>query len=347
VPKTGSHAKHSSYGYHTGYSYPYYAHSPSWWSFGFSAGFGHFGSHHHHFGFHSWWPGVHFGSHSVALLAGGAWHIQPYSYGWFGFRHGGHCYYWPRWHHRHHWFHYDGWYCRIHRPYWYGYTRWYDWRPYGYGYTSLSYDGLYDDGYGDGYNRGYEDGAEDSSAYRDDRRRDRIGEKPSPTVPDPAKDRERGNAAQEYRHEMTRGSTAFSNGDYVTATKAFKEAIILDPSSSEARYSLAVSAFAQGKYAFSAFALRRGVVLDSDGSNIDLVKAFGGPEVLKGYVDHLEKELAIAPEDPDLLLLHGFVKLRTGETAAAAQSLDKALARLPQDRATKVLHEEAVNALDG
>ncbi len=337
-----------SKGYYNHYnwrpSYYPYAHSPNWWSVGvsFSVGFGGWSFHSHR----SWLSNVFFGSHSVAILAGGAWHIQAYNAGWFGYRHAGHCYYFPRWRRHYHTFNYHGWHCRVNRPYWYGYTRWYDWRPYAYGYTSLSYDSIYNDGYDDGYNRGYEDGAEDSGAYRDDRRRDRIGSAPTPGTPQPEKDRQRTNAAEEYQVEMTRGTEAFARGDFAAATKGFKEAAIIDPRSAEARYSLSVSAFAQGKYAFSAFALRRAVVLDASKSNLDLPAAFGGPEVLKGYVEHLESELKTAPSDPDLLLVHGFVMLRTGDAAAAAESLDKALAILPQDRATKTLHEEALNALD-
>jgi cytochrome c-type biogenesis protein CcmH/NrfG len=145
---------------------------------------------------------------------------------------------------------------------------------------------------------------------------------------------------------MDRGLQAFASGDYKTATKAFKEAVILSPDSADARYSLAISAFAEGKYSFSAFALRRGVTLDPAGSNIDMPKAFGDPVVFKGYVDNLNGELADNPEDADLLLLSGFIALRTGDASAAADKLDRAMQAAPQDEAAKTLHREAMEALE-
>ena len=279
---------------------------------------------------------------------GTAWHIVPYtSLGWYGYNWGGHCSYWPwgtwRKRHRHH---YHGHYFNTYRPSWYGYARWYDYRPHSYSYTSLVYDSLYDDGYNKGYNRGYEDGADDASSYKDDRRRDQIGSKPRPRVPDSSIDRAKTDAAEEYRHEMNRGTDAFTSGDFKTATKAYKEAVILDPESADARYSLAISAFAEGKFAFSAFALRRGVALDADKSRIDLELVFGDPLVLKGYVDGLNAELKNNPDDADLLLLSGYVSLRTGDASDAAEKLDRALQAAPQDTAAQKLQREAMKALE-
>lgn len=323
-----------SFYFGVGYSSPYY-HS----------------SHYYHRANYGWSPWVYHGSHSTAFLVGNAWHIRPHSYGWLGYNYGSRCYYWSsnswRQHHR---YNYRGTYCRVNRPYWYGYSRWYDYRPYSYGYTSVVYDSLYDDGYDDGYgrgyNRGYEDGGEDVSAYRDDRRRDEIGGKPAKRTPNPSIDRAKTNAAEEYRYEMDRGTQAFTNGDYKTATKSYKEALILDPDSADARYSLSISAFAEGKYAFSAFALRRGISLQPDASNIDLQRVFGDPVKYQGYVDSLNDELADYPDDPDLLLLSGYISLREGDASAAAQKLDRALANAPQDNAAKTLQREALTALE-
>jgi tetratricopeptide (TPR) repeat protein len=326
-----------------------------YWGSSFSFGF-HFG-----FGFHSAWlawnyPGYYyypqyFGFHhhgfSHAFLAGHAWHIMPFWDGWCGYNWGGHCSYWPFHHFRHrHCFQYHGFYFNVCRPYWYGHARWYDYSLYDYSYTTLAYDSLYDEGYDDGYGRGYEDGAEDASAYSDDRRRDKIGENYGRPRPDSDIDRAKTGAPEEFRYEMTRGSEAFGNGDYKTATKAFKEAVILSPDSADARYSLAISAFAEGKYSFSAFALRRGVALDAAGSKIDLQATFGDPVVFKGYVDSLNAELAENPEDADLLLLSGFIALRTGNASEAADKLDRAVKAAPQDTAAQALQREAMEALE-
>lgn len=337
--------------YYTGYySYPWYY---TGFSVGFTSGSFYFGT--------SWWgwPSYSYwgynpysGSFAAAFLVGTAWRIVPYvSLGWVGYNWGGYCSYWPwgTWR-RHHRYHYHGHYYRVCRPYWYGYTRWYDYHPYRYGYVSLVYDSLYDDGYDDGYgrgyNRGYEDGADDASAYKDDRRRDEIGSKPRPRVPDSEIDKAKTDATEEYRYEMSRGTEAFGSGDFKTATKAYKEAVILNPDSADARYSLAISAFAEGKFAFSAFALRRGVALDADASKIDLPRVFGDPMKLKGYNDALEAELAEYPEDADLLLLAGYVALRSGDASGAAEKLDRALKAAPQDTAAKTLQREAMEALE-
>jgi tetratricopeptide (TPR) repeat protein len=342
--RTTSHYGAYSYGGYRPKSYyhrPYYGYwGHSYWSpwyyhgFSFSIGFGFYRPYY-----------VYYGTHSIAFLGVRAWHIVPYYHGWCGYYFGPRYYYFPRYRARPHVYYYHGVYCRVSRPYWYGYTRWYDWRPYRYGYYSLAYDSIYEEGYEHGYTRGYEDGAEDSSAYRDDRRRDRVASVPRPRVPDAAQERQRGEASAEFRHEMQRGSEAFATGNYRVATDAFKEAVILNPSDAEARYSLAMSAFAEGKYAFSAFALRRAITQDPESSNIDVEAAFGGPARFAEYLRPLDRELEVHSSDPDLLLLRGFMSLRIGDYRTAARTLDLALQHLPRDQATRTLHEEAVNAL--
>jgi tetratricopeptide (TPR) repeat protein len=346
-------------GYYSGYyGWPYYY---SGFSFGLSFNIGpfYFGIGYSYPYYRSYYGGgwysgssVYFGSFAAAYLVGTAWHIVPYSnVGWWGYNYGSRCYWFPRNHwRRYHRYHYHGHYCRVYRPYWYGYTRWYDYRPYSYGYSSYVYDSIYDDGYDDGYyrgyRRGYETGAEDASAYRDDRRRDEIGKEPRPRVPDSDIDKAKTDAATEYRYEMNRGTEAFENGDYKTATRAYKEALILSPNSADARYSLAVSAFAEGKYAFAAFALRRGVSLDAEAGQFDVRAAFRDPVVFDGFVESLQSELSEYPDDPDLLLLSGWVDLRTGDYSSAAAKLDRAVANAPQDGAAKVLQREALDKLE-
>ncbi|MCB9893985.1 MAG: tetratricopeptide repeat protein [Planctomycetes bacterium] len=359
-PLNGGYTTHNYYSpsfYSYGYSWPgyyagyysgtgfYFGYSSSWWSASY---YSHYYSHY----YSPWGYNPYSGSFAAAFLVGTAWHIVPYvSLGWCGYNWGSYCTYWPwgTWRHRHR-YHYHGLYFSVLRPYWYGYSRWYDYRPYSYSYVSLNYDSLYDDGYDDGYgkgyNRGYEDGADDASGYKDNRRRDQIGSKPRPRVPDSSIDRAKTDAAEEYRYEMNRGTDAFTSGDFKTATKAYKEAVILNPESADARYSLAISAFAEGKYAFAAFALRRGVALDAEKSRIDLERVFGDPVVLKDYVDSLNAELKDNPEDPDLLLLSGYVALRTGDASAAAERLDRALKQSPQDTAAQQLQREAMKALE-
>ncbi|MBX3474160.1 MAG: tetratricopeptide repeat protein [Planctomycetes bacterium] len=352
--------------WHVGYGYAgsYYGHGwrtghhhswgVSWhlgggWSIGFSSGW--YGRWCWNSGWGwGWGRHIHVGSFATAILVGTAWHIVAHQgyWGWYG---GSHCYWVPNYR----WntcdtFYYGGHYCRVNRPYWYGYTRWYDYRPYSYGYSSLVYDDLYDDGYDDGYkkgyNRGYHDGADEAGGLKDDRRRDSIGKASRPRVPDAAEERARGNALAQFRTEMNRGGEAFKKGDYSAATRAFKEAAIVNPESADARYMLSTSAMAEGKYAFSAFALRRGMALDAEGSNLDLPRMFGGPDAVRAQRDAIAHELKNSPQDVDLLLLQGFVALRSGDAGAAAAALDKALQHNPQDAAAKKLHREAMDALE-
>jgi len=346
---------YSPYGYYGSYYSGYQSHHHSgfgfsWslgggWSIGFSSGwYGHWGHHHH------WGSNVYHGSFATAILVGTAWHLVAHN-GFWGYYGGSNCHWLPYSHYSHcDTYYYGGNYCRVNRPYWLGYSRWYDYRPYGYGYTSLVYEDLYEDGYDDGYdrgyNRGYNDGAEEAGGLKDDRRRDSIGKPNRPRMPDSTADRAKGNALAEYRSEMNRGGDAFNKGDYLKATKAFKEAAILDPESADARYMLAASAMAEGKYAFSAFALRRGMALDAKGSNLDLPKMYGGPDAVKAQREAIQRDLDRAPDDADLLLLKGFVALRSGDAATAAEALDKALQHNPQDAAAKHLHKEALDALE-
>ncbi|MCC6464767.1 MAG: tetratricopeptide repeat protein [Planctomycetes bacterium] len=301
-----------------------------------------------HWGRH-WGSNVYYGSFAMAYVVGSACHIVPY-HGYWGYRHGTHCYWMPQHQYRRcHSFWYGGHYCRVSRPYWYDYWAWYDWRPYRYGYTTLVYDSLYDegydDGYGRGYNRGYEDGADDASGLRDDRRRDRIGGERA-RHPEPELDRARADASTEYRYQVEQGLAGVARGDHDAATRAFKEAAVLAPESADARYLLSVSAFAQGKYALSAFALRRAMKLDAAGRNLDLARIFGSPEAARTYRDRLQAELARHPDDEDLLLVQGFVSLRMGDAKAAAAALDAALRESPDDAAVKLLQKEALDALE-
>lgn len=360
---TPGYSPHSYYypqyynGYQCTYGYgPYYRPTSYWgfswgWGGGFSISFGS--------GWYGGWnfglgwghgSGVYFGAFATAYLVGHAWHILPYQGSW-GYYGGSNCYWIPHSHWGHNSsFWYGGHYCRVNQPYWYSYSRWYDYRPYGYGYSSLVYDDLYDDGFDDGYdrgyNRGYNDGAEEASGLKDDRRRDSIGPAARPRVPDSGADRAKGSAVVEFRREMKRGADALGQADFVAATKAFKEAAILDPESADARYMLSVSALAEGKYAFSAFALRRAMALDPEGSNLDLVRMFGTPEAVKAQRDRLHADMQKSPEDEDMLLLKGFTALRSGDARTAAEALDKLVGLNPQDKAAARLHKEALERLE-
>ena len=287
---------------------------------------------------------VYFGAFAAAYLVGNAWTIQPYYGGW-GYYRGPSCYWLPyaSWN-TCDWYSYHGSYCRVYRPYWRYAPLWYAYQPYRYGYTTLVYESLYDEGYGSGYDRGYEDGAEDASALHDDRRRDsldRIGPRPQPQL-----DRKRASARTEYVHEMDRGESALARGDYATATRAFKEAAILDPESADARYLLAASAMAERKFAFAAFALRRALTIDSAAGNLDLVALFGNMETLRQHRNGLDSRLVDEPGNPDLLLLKGFVALRGGDARVAAEALDKSLRQNPEDEAAKKLLAEAMEMLE-
>lgn len=350
-----SHYPHHGHGWgHSGWSH--FGHGWAGFSVGFRiGGFGlWFGR---SFGIGWGWP-VYHGSFQSAYYMGpgrGYWLTPLAQWGWGGWRYGSHRH-WCNWtnYRSYQWYNYDDCYWRVRRPYWYGYSNWYSWRPYRYSYVSLVYDNIRDDssydngfntGYGRGYDRGYEDGSEDAGALRDDRRRDRIGETRGKR-PQAELDRTRTDASTEFAIEMKRGVESFTSGDYVTATRSFKEAVILDPKSADARYSLAISAMAEGKYAFSAFALRRGVNMDFESGNLDLDKAFGGPEQLDALIRRMDTELAGAPADADLLLLRGYVSLRRGDSSTAAEMLDRALSENPRDAAAKVLHKQAMEALE-
>jgi tetratricopeptide (TPR) repeat protein len=361
-----------------GYSFPSYS-----WGIGVSIGLGyigygigwsshyghHYGGHYnsyygshysgHHYGGHAYHRGnVYYGLFSMAWLIGNAYTLVPYHSNYYSYHN--------PFRRRYCSYTYAGTYCRVRRPYWYGLG----WRtcayPWGYGYSSRYRQSIYsdpfydddwgvpysersnryDDGYDDGYDRGYEEGADESSAYADDRRRDAVYSKGSSYKKKRAVDKRSTNAAKEFEIEFNRGNQAFKSGDFKTASKAYKEAVITAPNNADARYGLAISAFAEGKYTYASFNLRKGLGLNAQKGELDLQAAFGGPAVLAEFKAALNAEMAEYANDEDLLLLHGFVALRTGNAKAAAESLDKLLSANPDDTVTKELYSKALSALE-
>lgn len=292
-----------------------------------------------------WSFGVHWGSFAAAFLIGNAWHITAYPgyYGYYG--HG--CYNYYPWHsfRRYHRYYHSGFSFCVHRPYWYDYSIWWDYTPYGLGYSRNVYENLYDEGYDDGYDRGYDRGYENGAeAYGDNRERESL-ERPSREEKE--RDRERGNAREEFSNEMEGGRKAFEAGDYEGATRSFKEAVILDPSNATAKLNLAIAAFASGKYAFSAFGIRRGFALDENaaGREFDLRAMYRDSEVLSRQMDDLTKAIKKSP-DADKLLVQGYVRLFTGDSEGAAQSLEQALGYAPQEEAAMKLYKAALDKLE-
>ncbi len=353
--RTSSYTTKSYSGYSHGGS-----HYHSAWRIGFGLGWtwswgwgrfsiGWYYPHHYSYG-HGYWPGchswswgVHFGVHALAYLTGHhSWSIVAYP-GYWGYSHWGRYCYYPRLWHRHRYCH-DGYYFVVHRPYWYDYSYWWDYRPSNYGYSRYIYERLYDEGYDDGYDRGYEDGAEDTSAYRDGRRRESL-ERDDQRHRD--QDRERGNAREEFNYEMQRGKAAFASGDYEEATRAFKEAVILDPTDVGAKLNLSVAAFASGKYAFAAFGLRRAVALDPEvaGRKLDIRGFYRDSAMLEAHIAELEKS-ARRESDADKFLVLGFVRLHLGEAEAAAASIEQAISLAPQDNAARALYAAALERIE-
>ena len=344
--KSSSHS-HFPY-YPTGYFHNYY--SGSYYGSHHS---GYYGWHYNsYYGSHHYSPGIYFGSFALAVLSGNAWYIQPY-YGqhWFlGFRYGGHCDYYAFGRYRdHHTYYYRGRHCRVHRPLWYGYATWYDYNPIGYGYTRYVYTDIYvkDGDYEDGYVEGYEDGAEDLADLIDERRRDRIGPR-LPAAPRVEFDRAHASASSEFRRQTTIGETAFLKGDFEAATSAFKEAVILNPTSARAKMNLAVGAMAAGKYTFAAFALKRAAALEPEAVvGVGALDLYVDNLVRDQHLERLEKQLAANPGDSDLLLLAGFMRYHTGMNKGAAEALDEALQLVPEDPAATRLYKAALEALEG
>ncbi len=343
----GYHYSTASYYYPTSSYYFGFASARSW-----SVGFG--------FG---WASNVYYGSVGQAWLVGNAVHLMPHHHGFafgypgtfsWGYYHGGRifrpfslCYrsfYTYRCGPR---------FCRVSRPYWYFAPSWYAYYPSSYGFYRYVYDGVdYSDGYSDGYDRGYDkgykrgygDGAEDASAFKDDRRRDRVGVAPRAVTPDSSRDRYT-DARTEFGRQMTQGHRSFAQGDYEAAVRAYKEAVILEPNSAPAKYELALGSFAAGKYSFGAFAVRRAVAVDAESLKAvtDLRKAYNDNTVFRTQLKALADEAAAHPADGDLQLLLGYVMLFSGDAKGAAAPLEAALKANPQDTTARALYTLALN----
>ncbi|MCC6575044.1 MAG: hypothetical protein IT462_14805 [Planctomycetes bacterium] len=318
---------------------------------------------------------VYYGPYATAYLVGSAVYLSAYhnsycngypgTFNWGCNYYDRGCYYssWNSCYRSYHTYRCGPSYCRVHRPYWSFCPSWYAYYPSYYGYYRYAYDELvyddyeyddqyddgFDSGYDKGYKRGYGDGADDASAYKDDRRRDKVAVTPRAVTPDPDADREYKGLSSELAYELSRGHKAFRQGDYDTALKAYKEAVILEPNNAGAKYRLALGSFAAGKYSFGAFAVRRAIAVDVDSIKAvpDLRESYSDDAVFKAHLKALSDEAAKNADDGDVQLLLGFTLLYSGDARGATAPLEAALKVNPQDAAAKALYAAAMDKAEG
>jgi Flp pilus assembly protein TadD len=247
------------------------------------------------------------------------------------------------------------------RPYYLCAPSWYGWSydPW-LGYTRPAVQSIDDRDYSDGYREGYRDASVDTgSPYRSDRKRTKIddvsdssSQAPAPVTPVATV------VPADYDACMNRGAKAFSDGDFMAAVAAYRDASIASPTDGEAKLALGHAAFAAQRWRLAEFAVSRAITLDADSLPAE---RGGGVAALYGSAAAFNLKLAALeravsddrtvslangqPRDAGLLTLYGYMQLFAGRVEGAAGALDDALSIDPNDAAAKALYAETLRRL--
>ena len=137
------------------------------------------------------------------------------------------------------------------------------------------------------------------------------------------------------------GEAAFRARDYDGAARAWRHAIVDDPSNGELMLQLAQALFATGRYEEAAGATQQALMLlppenwrAAAGSSL---KLYQDPEDYRGQVAKLEEAVKNNPNNPGLRMELGFQYGYSGRPGDAAAQLDKLLEVAPQDQVGRTL----------
>ncbi len=234
---------------------------------------------------------------------------------------------------------------RCTRPYYYFAPSWYGWeyQP-GLGYLSQRVDYL---------EEVVSEQAEEleqsrASAYQDKRKRTPLNFQTSSEKAHQEAEKNELLFEENFEDLMAEGAAFFSIGDYDSARKRFKQALILEPFDSYAKLGLGHSAFASGNYQLASFALRRAVTESSE-----TLQEQGNPQDY--YSDHfffevqyrsLEQALEDDPQDSSLHFLVGYYAFFSEDYQKSAQALEKLLRLNPDDLAAQRLYQALLDSLE-
>ena len=137
------------------------------------------------------------------------------------------------------------------------------------------------------------------------------------------------------------GEAAFKARDYEEAARAWRHAIVDDPSNGELMLQLAQALFATGRYEEAAGATQQALMLlapenwrAAAGSSLKLYEDL---QDYRGQVAKLEEAVKNNPNNPGLRLELGFQYGYSGRPGDAASQLDKLLELAPQDQLGRTL----------
>jgi tetratricopeptide (TPR) repeat protein len=129
-------------------------------------------------------------------------------------------------------------------------------------------------------------------------------------------------------HHAALGDLLSDVGLHAAALDCYAEAARLDPRSAEVRLAVARCAMALGRFSEAEQASRAALAIAPSRKAWELLaQALGSEDRLVEALDAIEQALALAPTNPDTLLLQANLRARNGENETALASIDGLIAQ--------------------
>ena len=141
---------------------------------------------------------------------------------------------------------------------------------------------------------------------------------------------------ESHRKMMSQGLAAFAKGDYERARSAFVLAADMNHGDAASRIHAAHGCFALGRYGQAVRWLREAFHLEPRLCDLpyDIRTDYGDPKDFEAQLSALKGSIAALPDEPDPLILLGYVSFYAGQRAEAHDALVQARRRLG-DQAAK------------
>lgn len=129
------------------------------------------------------------------------------------------------------------------------------------------------------------------------------------------------------RRHYGRGRELMRQGDYVSAGKSFRLAVMASPNDRSLKLGFGMALLAMGDYAYAAYCARRvsSAYGDPTAADLQLASFFPSPDAFGKQVRRLEEHVERSPRDVDALTVLAFVHFHSGKKAEAAVALDSIL----------------------
>lgn len=139
------------------------------------------------------------------------------------------------------------------------------------------------------------------------------------------------------------GQDALKAGDYRSAVRAWRHAVVDDPKNGTTIMMLAQALFAAGDYDEAAAAAQQAMTLlpeeKWDGAVAEFKGLYANPQDFSDRLTELSKAVEQYPDDPALRFELGFQYAYSGQPDLALRQLDKLLELVPQDQVGRKLRD--------